>query len=402
MEGFRMEEEFASRVSLTSKSGLNAIYPSQDPEMISFTGGFPDASLFPKEELAQSFQSAIMSKPAPLQYQVGDESLALRKKIATLLTNDGTPTDSAFVMMTQGAQQGLDLVAKLLINKGDGLVVEGPTYIGALAAFDAYEPTYYSVGMQDDGMNLSDLKKILIQKSVKMIYTIPDFQNPTGIVMSMEKRRQLIALANKYDVIILEDAPYRWLRYEGRSLPSLKALDTQSRVIQLGSFSKILAPGLRLGWLTAGNDLYSRLQELKAASDLETSNIMIQTVNAYLTDYSLDAHLRKLQQSYRVKRDAMMQAMQKYLPAQASYSFPKGGFFTWVTMPDGFDFEKAQTRLLLPNFHVMVIPATHLFPGDGHKNGARVSFSTVSLSQIDSGIKRLGEGLSVGSQKQSI
>ncbi|GAB5055614.1 MULTISPECIES: PLP-dependent aminotransferase family protein [Pediococcus] len=397
-----MEEEFASRVSLTSKSGLNAIYPSRDPEMISFTGGFPDASLFPNQELAESFQIAVTNQKSPLQYQVGEESAELRSKIADLLNADGTVTCANQIMMTQGAQQGLDLVAKLVINKGDGLVVEGPTYIGALAAFDAYEPNYFSVSMEDDGMNLTELKRMLIQNSIKLIYTIPDFQNPTGIVMSLEKRQQLIELANRYDVLILEDAPYRWLRYEGEPLPTLKSMDTQNRVIQLGSFSKILAPGLRLGWLSAGGQVFNRLQELKAGADLETSNIMIQTVNAYLSKYSLSNHLEKLRKSYRIKRDAMMKAMQQYMPNNVSYTKPQGGFFTWITVPENIDLESIQTKQLKPSFHVMVIPSTNLFPDKSHKNGARVSFSSVSLSQIDLGVQRLGNGLSDGYQKQSI
>jgi len=397
-----MTEEFASRVSITSKSGLNAIYPSQDPEMISFTGGFPDASLFPTQELGDSFQNVISGKQTPFQYQIGEESEPLRNQISQLLAADGTQVDASKIMVTQGAQQGLDLVAKLLINKGDGLVVEGPTYIGALAAFDAYEPTYYTVGMEEDGMNLVDLKKILIQQHVKLIYTIPDFQNPTGTVMSLAKRKQLVELANRYDVLLLEDAPYRWLRYEGESLPTLKSLDTQDRVIQLGSFSKILAPALRLGWLTAGNDLFERLQELKGGSDLETSSLMIQTVDYYLTHYDLNEHLGKLQKSYQVKRNAMMNAMERYLPDFAHYTKPQGGFFTWLTVPEDLDLEKVQNNQLKPSFHVMMIPSTNLFPDKTHRNGARISFSNVTLSQIDLGIQRLSNGLSSGYQKRSV
>ncbi|WP_412989523.1 PLP-dependent aminotransferase family protein [Pediococcus siamensis] len=397
-----MEEEFASRVALTSHSGLNAIYPSQDPEMISFTGGFPDASLFPSAQLAASFQKAMQNQQAPLQYQVGEESQELRSLIANLLAADGTKTMAKQIMMTQGAQQGLDLVAKLLINKGDGLIVEGPTYIGALAAFDAYEPTYYTADMADDGMDLTAVKRILIQHQVKLIYTIPDFQNPTGVVMSVEKRRQLIALANKYDVVILEDAPYRWLRYEGSAQPSLKSLDTQGRVIQLGSFSKILAPALRLGWLTASTEMFGRLQELKAGTDLESSNLMIQTVTEYLGSYSLQDHLQQLRHNYRRKRDMMVAALQTYLPREACFTVPQGGFFSWLTMPKGFDLENVQNTQLKPNFHVMVIPSTHLFPGKGRRNGARISFSSVSATQIDLGIKRLGNGLSSSYQKKYI
>ncbi|WP_439001721.1 PLP-dependent aminotransferase family protein [Pediococcus damnosus] len=397
-----MEEEFASRVSLTSKSGLNAIYPSRDPEMISFTGGFPDANLFPTQELGNSFQNVIGGAQTPFQYQIGQESEPLREQISKLLAADGTQVSPSKIMVTQGAQQGLDLVAKLLINKGDGLVVEGPTYIGALAAFDAYEPTYYTVEMEEDGMNLADLKKILIQQQVKLIYTIPDFQNPTGTVMSLAKRKQLIELANRYNVLIIEDAPYRWLRYEGKSLPTLKSLDTQDRVIQLGSFSKILAPALRLGWLTAGKGLFERLQELKGGSDLETSSLMIQTVNYYLTHYDLDAHLNQLQKSYQVKRNAMMTAMENYLPDFAHYMRPQGGFFTWLTVPKDLDLEKIQNSQLKPNFHVMMIPSTNLFPDKKHCNGARINFSNVTLSQIDSGIQRLANGLSSGYQKQSV
>ena len=214
-----------------------------------------------------------------LQYASTEGYEPLRAKIAARLQTTGMQVDADDIMMTQGAQQGIDLVARLMLDPGDGLVVEAPTYLGALAAFNAYQPTYYEVPMQADGMDINALQRILMSRKVKFIYTVPDFQNPTGVVMSLAKRQAIIRLANQYDVMILEDNPYRDLRYTGKALPTIKSLDTEGRVIYLGSFSKILSPSLRMGWLVAAPNLLKELLALKGGSDLESSNLVMHGIN---------------------------------------------------------------------------------------------------------------------------
>ncbi len=241
-----MKNLFANRVLNNDTSDLDEIFKnSSNPENISFAGGFPDSHLFPDEDLKQAYHDAIEQDGQPIfQYSATEGLLALRQKLAARMqTHAGVNVQAKNVMLTQGGQQAIDLVAKLLLNHGDAMVVEGPTYMGALAAFDTYEPTYYEVPVDEHGMDVHQLRQTLqAHPEIKLIYTVPDFHNPTGTTMSAKRRQALVALANQYDVIILEDSPYRDLRYSGHSVPAIKHYDTQGRVIFVSSFSKILSP----------------------------------------------------------------------------------------------------------------------------------------------------------------
>ncbi|AEV95801.1 aminotransferase-like domain-containing protein [Pediococcus claussenii] len=386
--------KLANRTKKTSNSGLDEIFAASGPGVISFAGGYPDQQLFPKQELEKAFSSSFQSSNSNLlQYNSSLGYLPLRDKLAQRLQDDGIVVNADSIMLTQGAQQGIDLAARLLLDKGDGIVVEAPTYLGALAAFDVYEPTYYEVSMDNDGMNIEALRKVLMSHQVKMIYTVPDFQNPTGTVMSLEKRKALIKLANDYDVVILEDGPYRNLRYKGESLPPIKHFDTQGRVIFLGSFSKILAPGLRLGWLTAGPELFSGLVALKGGSDVESSNLTMASVNVYLEENDLDEHIATVRSTYKRRKDVMIESLQHFLPSGVSYTNPDGGFFLWLTMPAGFDSTEFLKNNLIPN-KVSFVPSANLMPSKKLKNAARLSFSNVSEEDIRSGIQTMSQLLS--------
>ena len=391
--------KFAKRTQKTGNSGLEDLFAASGPNVISFAGGYPDRSLFPTQQLNQAFKHSFNSGDTELlQYASTQGYLPLREKIAARLRATGIPTRADNIMMTQGAQQGLDLVARLMLDPGDGLVVEAPTYLGALAAFNAYQPTYYEIPMQDDGMDMNALQRVLMSHKVKFIYTVPDFQNPTGVVMSVAKRKALIRLANQYDVMILEDNPYRDLRYDGKQLPTIKSFDTQGRVVYLGSFSKILSPRLRMGWLVAAPDLLQELLALKGGSDLESSNLTMHGIDAYMAENDLDAHITEIQNRYREKKNAMVAAMNRYLPAEAHFTNPDGGFFLWLTMPAGFDMGAFMKQHLLPESNISYVPSANLYATSAQVNGARLNFTGPTLEQIDTGIKALGDALKTALQ----
>lgn len=391
--------KFAKRTQKTGNSGLEDLFAASGPNVISFAGGYPDRSLFPTQQLNQAFKHSFNSGDTELlQYASTQGYLPLREKIATRLRATGIPTRADNIMMTQGAQQGLDLVARLMLDPGDGLVVEAPTYLGALAAFNAYQPTYYEIPMQDDGMDINALQRVLMSHKVKFIYTVPDFQNPTGVVMSVAKRQALIRLANQYDVMILEDNPYRDLRYDGKPLPTIKSFDTQGRVVYLGSFSKILSPSLRMGWLVAAPDLLQELLALKGGSDLESSNLTMHGIDAYMAENDLDAHITEIQNRYREKKNAMVAAMNRYLPDEAHFTNPDGGFFLWLTMPAGFDMGAFMKQHLLPESNISYVPSANLYATSAQVNGARLNFTGPTLEQIDTGIKALGDALKTALQ----
>ena len=391
--------KFAKRTQKTGNSGLEDLFAASGPNVISFAGGYPDRSLFPTQQLNQAFKHSFNSGDTELlQYASTQGYLPLREKIAARLRATGIPTRADNIMMTQGAQQGLDLVARLMLYPGDGLVVEAPTYLGALAAFNAYQPTYYEIPMQDDGMDINALQRVLMSHKVKFIYTVPDFQNPTGVVMSVAKRQALIRLANQYDVMILEDNPYRDLRYDGKPLPTIKSFDTQGRVVYLGSFSKILSPSLRMGWLVAAPDLLQELLALKGGSDLESSNLTMHGIDAYMAENDLDAHITEIQNCCREKKNAMVAAMNRYLPDEAHFTNPDGGFFLWLTMPAGFDMGAFMKQHLLPESNISYVPSANLYATSAQVNGARLNFTGPTLEQIDTGIKALGDALKTALQ----
>lgn len=391
--------KFAKRTQKTGNSGLEDLFAASGPNVISFAGGYPDRSLFPTQQLNQAFKHSFNSGDTELlQYASTQGYLPLREKIAARLRATGIPTRADNIMMTQGAQQGLDLVARLMLDSGDGLVVEAPTYLGALAAFNTYQPTYYEIPMQDDGMDINALQRVLMSHKVKFIYTVPDFQNPTGVVMSVAKRKALIRLANQYDVMILEDNPYRDLRYDGKPLPTIKSFDTQGRVVYLGSFSKILSPSLRMGWLVAAPDLLQELLALKGGSDLESSNLTMHGIDAYMAENDLDAHITEIQNRYREKKNAMVAAMNRYLPDEAHFTNPDGGFFLWLTMPAGFDMGAFMKQHLLPESNISYVPSANLYATSAQVNGARLNFTGPTLEQIDTGIKALGDALKTALQ----
>jgi 2-aminoadipate transaminase len=389
-----MTIRYANRMSRVRPSAIRELLRlGADPDIISFGGGYPDPTLFPVAELHEVYARVLVTEHAgALQYTASNGLPQLRAQVADHLTRDGISCTVDDVLIIQGGQQGLDLAAKLVVNAGDVIVTENPTFLGALIAFAPAEPRYAAVRTDADGMDTDHLEEVLAshRPEVKMIYTVPDFQNPTGVTMSMDRRRRLIELANAHGLLVVEDTPYRALRYEGISLPTLKSLDTEGRVLHLGSFSKILAPGLRLGWAVASPEILERLALLKLAADTQNSTLNMTATSDYLSRYDLDAHIARAVPVYRHKRDLMLATMTDRLPDDVQFTEPDGGLFVWLTFPVGFDATGFMADTLLPEAKVAYVPGATFFPVEQEANHARLSFSGVPDDRLVRGITELG------------
>jgi 2-aminoadipate transaminase len=391
----KMKSKFAERMIGVKPSAIREIMKLEtESEIISFGGGYPDASLFPIRDLASVFQSTINEHgAAALQYSGSSGLPRLREQIAERMVRQGTICTSDNILILQGAQQGLDLVAKMLLNRGDLVVTERPTFLGALIAFNPYEPRYNAVPMDNEGIDIAELEYILRSRPAKFLYTIPDFQNPAGVTMSDRRRRRLIALANEYDLIVLEDSPYRELRYTGEHLPTLKSLDTEDRVIYLGTFSKTIAPALRLGWAVASKDVIDRLSLLKLAADTQCSTLNMTAVSMFLESFNIDDHIASMCAVYRRKKEIMLDAIRRSFPQEVSFTDPQGGLFTWLTFPQGFESARFLSEHALPEAGVAYVPGATFFPTQEETNHARLSFATQSDGAIEKGIVALGHVL---------
>jgi 2-aminoadipate transaminase len=333
----------------------------------------------------------VPERAESLQYTASVGLSLLRAQVAERLGRDGIACTSEDVLIIQGAQQGLDLAARLMIDPGDVVITENPTFLGALIAFNPSEPTYATAFSDEDGMDTDDLARVLAtEPRAKMIYVVPDFANPTGATLSLPRRHRLIELANEHDVLVIEDTPYRPLRYSGDHLPTLKSLDTEGRVLHLGSFSKILAPGLRLGWAVAKPEILERLSLLKLAADTQNSTLNMAATSANLSRFDLDAHIARSVPVYRHKRDLMLGTMAETFPDRVSWTEPDGGLFTWLTFPEGFDAAAFMAERLLPEAKVAFVPGATFFPVHQQPHHARVSFSGVPDDRLVRGVTAIG------------
>jgi 2-aminoadipate transaminase len=388
------EIQFSERMAGVRPSAIRDLLKlGDDPGLISFGGGYPDPSLFPIQELNEIYSSLLIPERSDvLQYTASNGLPGLRAEVARRLTRDGMPCSEDDVLIIQGAQQGLDMAAKLVVNPGDTIVTENPTFLGALIAFAPTQPSYAPVRTDEFGMDTDHLAEVLAANpNVVMIYTIPEFQNPTGATMNLERRKHLIELANKYNVLVVEDTAYRELRYVGEQLPTIKSLDTEGRVIHLGSFSKILAPSMRLGWALASPEILDKLSMLKVASDTQNSTLNMNATLEYLRRHNIDEHIAKIRPHYLRKRDLMLSTMRETFPESVSFTEPEGGLFTWLTFPAGFDATHFMKETLLPEGKVAYVPGETFFPVVQEPNHARVNFSGVEDDRIVEGITRLGK-----------
>ncbi|MCX7300115.1 MAG: PLP-dependent aminotransferase family protein [Rhodobacterales bacterium] len=391
-----MTPRFAQRMATVRPSAIRELLAlGADPSIISFGGGYPDATLFPAAQLDTIFHEIIRAPGGTaMQYAPSNGLPRLREQIAGLMTTDGTPSTAEDVLVLQGSQQGLDFAARMFVDPGDVIVTEDPTFLGALIAFAPSQPRYAAVPVDAHGMQTERLEAILkANPRARMIYTVPDFQNPTGVTLSRARRRQLIALANAYDLIVLEDTPYRHIRFSGESLPTLKSLDTEGRVIHLGSFSKVLVPALRIGWAVASPLILERMGLLKVAADTQTSTLNMAAASLFLDRYDLAAHIATLRSAYRHKKDVMLDAMRRHFPQEITVTDPEGGLFTWATFQKGFDAADFMRNVALPLARVAYVPGGTFFPVMPRPNFARLNFSSASEDNILKGIKALGDAL---------
>lgn len=389
-----MTAQRARRMEMVKPNAIGELLKQgADPSLISFAGGYPDASSFPIAELDQVFHDVIATRgEAMLQYTVPDGPAPFRAQIAERMRSRGIACSADDVLVLQGSQQGLDLTAKMLINPGDAIVTESPTFLGAMVAFNPCEPRYVGVRMDHDGMDMDDLEQVLkTTPGVKLIYTIPDFQNPTGVTLSGPRRKRLVELANQFDVVVLEDTAYRDLRFGGEAPPTVKSFDSQGRVIMLGSFSKILAPGLRLGWAVAAPGMIRDLGLLKLAADTQCSTVNMAAASLYLERFDMDAHIEKLRAVYRRKKDLMIDTIRRQFPQEVRCTDPDGGLFTWLSFPDGFDTAAFMRSQALPSAKVAYVPGGSLFPVKEEANHARFNFSGQSDERIVEGMTALGQ-----------
>lgn len=363
------------------------------PHPINFASGIGDAHLFPAEDFRKVLQTVMRRDGiAALDYGEPNGHAALRETITHILASQGLQTRAENVLITAGSQQALSLVSQLLLKPKDVILVESPTYSGALDLFRALDFEVVGIPVDSQGMQVEALEKLLQQHHPKLIYTIPNFHNPTGTCLSTLRRQQLIILADRYNIPILEDDFVGDLRYEGRTQPALKALDPGGRVIYVSTFSKILMPGLRVGFLVAEGPVYDSLVDFKRVNDLATSTLVQRALEAYVTVGRYQSHLRRSCQIFRKRRDVMLSAIQRYLPAEVRLDPPQGGLFIWLQLP-----EKLSSEKLLPlalEEGVAFSPGNGFFPDRlGGRNWLRLNFVAQSPDQIEEGIKRLGRAI---------
>jgi 2-aminoadipate transaminase len=365
------------------------------PEVISLAGGLPDTSLFPAETFAKITERiARESSAAALQYGPTEGFAGARACIAEVMAAEGIQCDPDDMIVTAGGQQVIDLVTRALIDPGDVIVAEAPTYPGAVPSFSSYQADVVQIDIDSDGMRVDLLEETLDRldregRTPKFIYTVPTFQNPAGVTMSEPRRRRLVEIAHQRELLVLEDNPYGLLRYEGTPAPTLRELDGGLYVMYLGTFSKILSPGIRLGWVLAPPPVLHQINMGKQAADLCSSTLSQLMVQAYFEEARWRDYVDTVKESYRARRDTMLDALADHFPPQAEWTRPQGGLFVWATLPDFIDTTDLLARALREN--VAFVPGAAAFlDGRGH-NSMRLNFSAVDEDDIREGIRRIGK-----------
>lgn len=390
-----MSVQFARRMEYMRASEIRELLKlTENPEIISFAGGTPCPDLFPVQEISEVTCKVLeeCGKQA-LQYSTTEGFPPLRQKIAERL-NSKFQTNFTLdnILITSGSQQGIDLAGKIFLNENDVVLCEKPMYLAAINAFKAYMPKFVEVPTDENGMIPEELEQILrVTKNVKLMYIVPDFQNPTGISWSLQRRRQFMDVVNQYDIAVLEDNPYGELIYEGEILPSVQSMDKKGQVICLGTFSKTLCPGLRIGWVGAESNILEKFVLVKQSADLHSSSLSQRKIAKYLETYDFDANIAKIRSSYKKRRDIMIRTMEKEFPSTIKFTRPKGGLFTWVELPEGINARDVLVKSL--EHRVAFVPGGAFYPNGSMENTMRLNFSTMPEERIVEGIKRLAQVL---------
>lgn len=394
------ENRYAQRTQRMGSSAIRELLKlTEQPDLISFAGGLPAPDVFPVEAFQAACTRVLQQQGAlALQYGTTEGYLPLREMIARHTARFGIDVTTDNIMITSGSQQALDLLGRIFINRGDRILVESPTYLGAIQAWNAYGAEFVTVPMDKHGMNTDALEEAL-RSGPKFIYVLPNFQNPTGVTLTLERRKRVIELADRYGVPIIEDDPYGQLRYEGQHLPSIVTLDSQFRdncnicyrgnVIYLSTFSKTLAPGLRLAWVIAPPEVIRKLVQAKQGADLHTSTFNQVVAFEVARHNFLDEHIKLIRRVYRERRDLMLASMDRYFPPEVDWTHPEGGLFLWASLPEYLD--SAEVLKTAIEKKVAFVPGAPFYSTGGGHNTMRINFSNATPEQIQLGVSRLGQ-----------
>ncbi len=393
---------YAQRTQRMSSSAIRELLKlTEQPDMISFGGGMPAPELFPVAEIADATARVLRDHGAQaLQYSTTEGYRPLREWVCATSAQAGLHVSPDNILITTGSQQALDLIGKVFINPGDRLLVENPTYLGAMQAWASYGAEYIAVDMDDDGMLTDDLEAAF-RAAPKFIYALPNFQNPSGVTLSRPRRRQMVDLAERHGVPIVEDDPYGQLRFEGEPLPSIATLDGlahgrpatyDGNVIYLSTFSKILAPGFRLAWVIAPPEVIRKLVQAKQGADLHSPSFTQMIAYEVVRSGFIDDHVKVIQRVYRERRDLMLAALAAHFPPGVRWTHPRGGLFLWVTLPEGVNAADVLRRAV--DEKVAFVPGAPFHPRGGGENTFRLNFSMMPPDKIQTGIARLGRVLS--------
>ncbi len=386
----RFVDLYAGRTAGMSASEVRALFAvASRPEIVSFAGGMPYVQALPPADVLAVVEEAIeLHGPSLLQYAGGQGHRSLRERLIPLMADEGVEADPDDLVITTGAQQALDMLGKIFIDPGDLIAVEGPAYVGALTAFGAYEPRYLQMDLDDDGMIVDQLEEALVRgERPKFVYTVPNFGNPAGVTMSLARREQLVALCREASIPIIEDNPYGLLRFEGAALPCLRTMDPEN-VIYLGTVSKVFSPGVRVGWALAEQSVVQRLILAKEAADLCGSSFTMLVTERYFAGDRWRENLASFVDLYRLRRDAMLEALIERFPADATWTNPSGGFYVWVTLPVWVDTQAMLAAAV--ERRVAYVPGTAFYPDGRGRNQMRLAFCHPTEDRVREGITRLG------------
>ncbi len=396
------DHRYAQRTQRMGSSAIRELLKlTEQPEIISFAGGLPGPDVFPIEEVSRACERVLAEAGAQaLQYGTTEGFQPLREMIARHSMRYGLEITQENVLITSGSQQALDLLGRIFINRGDHILVENPTYLGAIQAWNAVGAEFVPVAMDHDGM-ITDAMEDAMRTGPKFIYLLPNFQNPTGVTLSLERRRRLVEIADLHGVPIVEDDPYGQLRFEGEHLPTLVRLDNEKRangdpcyrgnVIYLSTFSKTLSPGLRLAWVVAPPEVIRKLVQAKQGADLHTATFNQMIAFEVARGGFLDRHVRIIREVYRERRNVMLEAMQDNFPAAVEWTRPQGGLFLWATLPEGM--KSADVLQDAVEEKVAFVPGSPFFSRGGGENTMRLNFSNATPAKIREGMARLGRVL---------
>ena len=393
------EKKFAQRMQQMKSSAIRELLKvTEQPEMISFAGGLPAPEVFPVERVEIATHKVLTERgEQALQYGATEGYRPLRELLAQRMSHGNLKLTVDNVLIVSGSQQALDLLGKIMLDPGDRVLVEAPTYMGALQAWNSYGAAYITVVADEQGMQTDHLEEAL-QQNPKYIYVLPNFQNPTGVTLTGQRRHALVQQAQRYGVPIVEDDPYGELRFEGEHLPSLLTLEGeqqegiyQGNAIYLGTFSKIMAPGMRLGWVIAPSQVINKLVQAKQGVDLHTASFTQMIAYELLKDGFLDEHVHLIRRVYQERRDAMLAAMEEYFPEEVKWTHPEGGMFLWVTLPEGSDATVLLKQAVERN--VVFVPGASFYPNGGGQNTMRLNYSHDEPERIREGIGRLARVL---------